>query len=85
MAETHIASIDVTVDGRYLRQRCAWCGAVLLDYDLALIAVPEGQDPTPGTWPAGALVRTDGAVSSVVEAEVMPDDACARIDPAITT
>lgn len=40
-AVTHIAGLDVQV-GRYLRQRCAWCGAMLSDYDLARVAVPEG-------------------------------------------
>ena len=38
----HIAGNDVQVGSR-LRQRCAWCGAVLVDYDLANIAVPVGQ------------------------------------------
>ena len=69
MTTTHIAAQHVTVNDRYLRQRCAWCGATLIEYDLHGVAVPEGQDPTPATWPVGALVTVDG--------DRLPDDACA--------
>ena len=93
MPETHIAGLDVLWDGRYLRQRCAWCGATLLDYDLTTINVPEGQEGPPATWPVGALVRRDGCASYTVDPEpseqggdlsVPPEDACARLDPAVT-
>lgn len=84
---THIAGSDVTIDHR-LRQRCVWCGAVLIDCDLALVAVPVGQDPTPGTWPVGALVAVDGWASWVVshqDGDPLPDGACAHLDPEATT
>lgn len=77
MAVTHIAGPPITISDRYLRQRCAWCGEVLAEYDLARIAVPVGQDPTPATWSAGALVTVDGNASWATEAERLPDDACA--------
>lgn len=80
----HVAGLPVTIQGRYLRQRCAWCGAVLVDHDLAAIAVPIGQDPTPGTWTVGALVERDGPVTSLVEGDDLPDNACALLDPAAT-
>jgi len=83
---THIAGLDVQV-GRFLRQRCAWCGAVLSDYDLALVAVLEGQNPRPAMWTVGALVAIDGAAAWVVEHEdgaELPADACAQLDPAVT-
>jgi hypothetical protein len=83
----HIAGLDVQV-GDQLRQRCAWCGAVLIDYALARIAVPVGQDPRPGTWAVGALVEVDGPMSVVVSHEdgaQLPDNACAQIDPEVTT
>jgi len=83
---THIAGLDVQV-GRFLRQRCAWCGAVLSDYDLALVAVLEGQNPRPAMWTVGALVAIDGAAAWVVEHEdgaELPTDACAQLDPAVT-
>lgn len=83
---THIAGPPIQV-GVYLRQRCSWCGAVLIDYALDRIAVPEGQDPTPGTWPAGGLVEVDGAASFVVPHEdgaELPANACAQLDPEVT-
>lgn len=82
----HIAGLDVEVNG-CLRQRCAWCGVVLDDYDLRSIAVPVGQDPRPGTWQVGALVFSEGGVSYLVEPEEgdkLPDGACAALDPAVT-
>lgn len=65
-AITHFAGLKVQV-GTRLRQRCAWCGAVLCDYDLNRIAVLEGQDPMPAMWPPEALVRVDGNVYFTVE------------------
>jgi len=82
----HIAGPDVQV-GDQLRQRCAWCGATLLDYDLTRIAVPEGQDPRPGTWAAGELVEVDGVASWIrphTDGEQLPTNACAQIDHAVT-
>lgn len=85
-AVIHIAGPDIQV-GPQLRQRCAWCGAVLLDYDLERIAVPVGQDPRPATWPAGDLVAVDGGASWVVDhkdGEELPDGACGKLDFAVT-
>lgn len=82
----HIAGRDVQV-GPYLRQRCGWCGAVLLDYDLDRIAVPVGTDPRPATWPPGDLVAVDGNASYVVEhvdGDDVPAGSCALLDPAVT-
>jgi hypothetical protein len=82
---THIAGADILIGDRRLRQRCSWCGAVLLDYDLATVAV-AGDDPSPpATWPVGRLVRVDGAMSTVLEeTEELPDDACGRLDDEVT-
>jgi ribosomal protein L24E len=77
-AVTHIAGQHVTIDDHYLRQRCAWCGVVLLDYDLHRVAVPVGQEGPPATWPGGALVTVAGGASWIPEGEQLPDDACAR-------
>lgn len=82
----HIAGNDVQV-GTQLRQRCAWCGAILVDYDLVRVAVPIGQDPRPATWPVGALVEVDGNASWVVEHEdgaTIPAGACANLDHEVT-
>jgi hypothetical protein len=82
----HIAGHDVRVN-HLIRQRCAWCGAMLADYDLERIAVPEGQDWKPPIWPVGGLVEVDGNMTSVIEhddGEQLPKSACARIDAAVT-
>lgn len=83
----HIAGPAVRV-GMLLRQRCGWCGAMMADYDLERIAVPEGQEDAPGTWGAGELVLVDGNMSAVyphVDGTELPANACALLDPAVTT
>ena len=98
--QTHIAGLDLTWDGRFQRQRCAWCGVTLLDYDLSMIQVMVEEDGTakaPGFWAVGALVHTEDGVSQVIEAEYhelaegdttpavkVPDDCCMRLDPEVT-
>lgn len=85
-AVVHIAGTQVQVGSR-LRQRCSWCGAVLCDYDLERIAVPEGQDPRPAMWGPGALISVDGGCSYVVEHEdgaQLPAEACAQLDHEVT-
>lgn len=87
-AVTHIAGVYIQVGG-ILRQRCAWCGALLMHYDLAAIAAPVGQEggDWPGTWPIGALVTVDGGLSFIVEhkdGDPLPDGACGKLDPAVT-
>lgn len=82
MSVTHIAGEHVVISDRYMRQRCAWCGDVLLEYDLARVAVPVGQPGLPATWSVGSVVRVEGNMSHSVELDathpVLPDDACAR-------
>lgn len=85
-AVIHIAGNDVQVNAQ-LRQRCAWCGALLIDYNLERVAVPEGTDPRPATWPGGELIAVDGGLSYVVEHEdsqPLPDGACGTLDPEVT-
>jgi len=82
----HIAGVDVQV-GAHLRQRCSWCGAVLIDYDLTRVAVMEGEDPRPATWPPGDLVLVDGNVSATVahnDGDQLPSNACAALDTEVT-
>lgn len=80
----HIAGPTVTVEERWIRQRCAWCGYILANYDLDRVAVPIGQTGAPGTWPDGAIVMVDGNASWVVEPPVLDaptplsEDSCAR-------
>lgn len=87
----HIAGADIQV-GSVLRQRCAWCGALMLDYDLSRVAVPEGQDPRPATWPPGELIALVGDhrafsaswVVKHVDGEPLPEGACGKLDPVVT-
>lgn len=86
----HIAGMYVRINN-LLRQRCGWCGAVLLDYDLERTAIPEGQETHPetvvATWPVGELVGIDGGMSYTVahvDGEPLPDGACGRLDPEVT-
>lgn len=83
----HIAGLVIET-GPYLRQRCAWCGAILVDCDLRRIAVPEGQDPKPATWEVGGLVARTEGVSWVIPhrqgVDKLPEKACAKLDPAVT-
>ena len=83
----HIAGLDVTIGERLLRQRCAWCGATLLDYDLTRVAVPVGQDPRPAIWQLGELIAVDGNGTYSVPHEAgaeLPAGSCGLIDPDVT-
>lgn len=82
---THIAANDITIGDRRMRQRCAWCGAVLLDYDFARTAVAGDEWTPPASWPVGRLVRVDGGFSTVLdETDELPDDACGHVDDEVT-
>jgi protein gp37 len=71
----HFVGPDVQIDNM-LRQRCSWCGDLLIDYDLSRTASPCGEacqagcDPAhhrPATWPDGTLVEVDGGASWAVD------------------
>ncbi len=93
----HIAGLDVEIGPR-LRQRCAWCGAVLIDVDQTLVAVkiPEGKtekqaradgDLKMPTWAVGSLVMIDGGVKAAVEhkdGERLPSNCCGSLDAEAT-
>lgn len=93
----HVAGpeIEVKGDSHWLRQRCSWCGACIVDVDLTRVAleVVEGEEDTPvvdrvPTWEVGALVAHDGNVWYVVNMEdegKMPPEACMMTDPEVTT
>ena len=79
----HIAGAWLTLFGRYMRQRCEWCGIVLVEYDLHRVAVPTGQPGEPPHWEPGSLVRVDGNMSAAIDnprtgdGEVqLPPDSC---------
>jgi hypothetical protein len=83
----HIAGACLTLFGIFMRQRCEWCGVVLVEYDLRRIQVPIGQEGPPPYWEPGMLVRVDRHIQAVIEnpeladGEVqLPLDCCA-FDP----
>lgn len=65
MSTTHMAGIDVTIDGRYLRQRCAWCDEIIIDVDLTAIAVALERcadcNPGPGQGRGDGCRTCDGS------------------------
>jgi len=88
----HIAGFPVRV-GRFFRQRCAWCGAVLIDYDLdrTMVAVSceVGEKAFDvAAYDVGVLVEVSGlnpVMSRVVEhvdGDDLPVGACANPYPA---
>jgi hypothetical protein len=91
---THLAGPAITWDGRYVRQRCSWCGAILIDLDMERVMVPVAdRDRGVATWPFESFVRVDGPMSSTVDAQPsaqdpgatrVPPDCCMRLDPRVT-
>jgi hypothetical protein len=78
----HVAGPCITFAGRWVRQRCVWCGHVLIDMDLARTA------NTPARWAVDALVHVDGSMSWVATADDndegrVPDRCCMCLDPAV--
>lgn len=83
----HIVGTVVDVGPR-TRQCCAWCGVVLLNYDLTRLAMPLDQDAGLALFPPGALLLVDGNCKAVVaheDGDPLPDNACAWINAAVTT
>lgn len=68
----HIAGFPVRV-GNDFRQRCAWCGVVLIEYDYTRIAWTLPADGSPGEPPGGVeiglLFAVDGNCSYIVQHE----------------
>lgn len=82
----HIVGTVIDVGSR-TRQCCAWCGALLLDYDRTSGGAEADQDPEPPHFPPGVLLLVDGGMSAVIEhadGNPLPDSACAVADPAAT-
>lgn len=80
----HVAGLVINLGG-HLRQRCAWCGALLDDVELVLTAglIEHADQPYP-TWPEGGLVAVDGGMRWTVQSDPLPEGLCARLDPAVT-
>lgn len=86
MSETvgvvHIAAQPVHI-GCQVRQRCAWCGAMLKDYNVrSVVFEADSPDPRLPTWETGGLVLVDGSLSySVphVDGDDLPSNACGLV------
>ena len=79
MSDGVVHAIGMDVQFGYLRrQRCAWCGQLLVDEDLSRMSWPlneDGSDPgTPGMWPAGDLVEVVGELGAGRMIRVVPED-----------
>lgn len=79
---THISGLEITVEGRYMRQRCAWCGEILLDRDLQTTMVAPDEDgnvPPISSWKVDSLIRIkpgNPTISSMLDDERLPSDFC---------
>jgi hypothetical protein len=88
---THIAGPQVTI-GMRVRQRCAWCGAIISDIDLTMVSVPTADLDENGGWKPGrwdGLVRiTERFPQAFEKVEdnglTPPEDACGHIDDEVT-
>jgi len=67
---THLAGLPVCVRGR-LVQRCAICGARMVDSDGRYILRTKDGSPGPPHWPLGAMVQV--RAGSQTEYVVLPD------------
>lgn len=78
----HIAGYPVEV-GNQIRQRCAWCGEILLALDQSrAIASPDGTPARPPeVWTMGAVVAMDGGRAWLhphEEGATLPPESCAH-------
>jgi hypothetical protein len=75
----HFAGHPIQIGSR-VRQRCGWCGEILVeDEDLAQLMAPAGSSPW-SPWDTGGLVLKDGAVRGVVahtDGKPLPTGTCA--------
>ncbi len=72
-AKAHFAGRALTLEGRLVRQICAWCGHQLIDTDL------EADAHNYPTWTEGHWIEVDQderITSSLGELDYIPDHAC---------
>lgn len=65
----HVAGTPMRA-GNVIRQRCAWCGALLTEHDLERIAVPDGEDPGLVDADGAPLARWQGLVAIATAGEL---------------
>lgn len=79
----HIVGFPVQV-GHHFVQRCAWCGEVIEDVDLSLVAISPNADGSTGSgwmpWPIGELIDICEGSRSVIahkDGDPIPIGCCA--------
>lgn len=93
-AISHVPGVAITFGGRHVRQRCAWCGTVLIDEDLTRIGIidDDGSGEFP-TWSTEGLVRVTTRPGSPTlyesvdlqgENPKVPPDCCMCLPPELT-
>lgn len=79
--KAHIALDVVWVNNRWMRQRCGWCGEILLDYDMDRLMVLEGDTSPPPSWPIGSIVMVEEkTLYYVMNVPRLPNECCAFIE-----
>ncbi len=88
MSATHIAGATIVIGGKYLVQRCSWCGIAIIEHDLEHTAVMgDGKEICRG-WEGFVRIEGDGpTMYSGVEVEdgKLPDDFCGFQDKSAGT
>lgn len=92
----HIAGLQMQF-GALVRQRCGWCGTLMVDDDLTKMSVPTGQELGPSFFPAGEWVETHspdgrGGVWVVLDPPEpepdgtfkAPENSCMKMHPEVT-
>lgn len=89
---THIAAAPLDARGR-LRQRCGWCGALLVEYPVTGITDRSRLETFPIAGWVRILETAGQRYATVLPTEQHPDfpsrvdipvDACLQIDPDVT-
>lgn len=89
----HVAGLALGVEHtQRIRQRCAWCGHLLVDVDVSAEGMVVESDGTgdvgdnqvPPTWEIGSLVEVYGSMSVCLapaeeaRGSVLPERSCTR-------
>jgi hypothetical protein len=79
--KAHIALDVVWVNNRWMRQRCGWCGEILLDYDMDRTMVPGCDGDPPASWPIGSIVMVEEkTIYYVMNVPRLPAECCASVE-----
>jgi hypothetical protein len=86
-AIVHFVGPDIRIDDKRMRQRCAWCGTLLLEYDLDRIQVPVGQRQGMARFEVGTLLEVYEGMRQLIShkpGDKLPPNTCAELDDEVT-